>query len=203
MESAGRKLTYEEYLALEEALGTKHEFLDGQVLDMAGGSPQHAALSARVTAALSRNLGAGPCVAFSSDLKLFVAARNRATFADAVVVCGPLVRAEHDRNAVTNPTLIVEVFSDATEAEDRGEKFAGYGTLPSFREYLLVDQHDPCVEVFRRNDDGTWTLQRHGPGDVVRLTSVPAQFPVDELYAGLELEPRVRKPRLVPHAGEG
>ena len=196
-EPAHRKATYEEYLAVERERGVKHEWIDGEVYAMAGGSPQHAALASRVNAAIARVLGSGPCVAFSSDLKLFIEARNRITYADVAVVCGPLARAPHDRDAVTNPVVLVEVLSDNTEAEDRGGKFADYGTLASLREYVLVDQHEPGIEVFHRNQEGNWMLVRHGARDSVRLTSVGAEFTVQEIYAGIELEPRRSRPYLV------
>ena len=201
-EPAPRRVSYEQYHAIERETDVRHEFIDGAVYAMAGGTPEHAALAARVIAALARGLGRGPCIAAGSDLKVYIPSARRSTYPDAAVVCGPFARADHDRNAVTNPKVLVEVLSDGTEADDRGEKFRDYATLASLEEYSLVGQHAPRIEVFRRNADGSWTLRVFEPGATVRLESVPAVFTVDEIYAGIELPPRAPRPRLVtPSSG--
>jgi Uma2 family endonuclease len=172
---------YEEYLARERASATKHEFIDGSVYARAGGSPEHARLQVRVSAALSAALGKRPCAVFSSDLRVHIAQTRRSTYPDVTVVCGPLERAKDDPDAVTNPTVIIEVLSDGTERSDRGEKFAHYRRLSSLREYVLVAQDQPLVEVFRREPQG-WVLTEFGPGQTLRLTSLDVSLEVDELY---------------------
>jgi Uma2 family endonuclease len=182
-------VSYAEYLALEEKSVTKHEWLDGVLYDleargMAGGTPDHAGLSAAVTILLGLQLRGRPCRAFSSDLKVRVPATGLSTYADLTVVCGKLETAAEDANAVTNPTLLVEVLSDSTEAYDRGEKFAHYRRLPSLREYVLVSQHTPRIEVWRKNEGGRWELaQEAEAGEHATLGSVGCTLAVDEVYA--------------------
>jgi len=130
------------YAAAEAASPTKHEWLRGEVLDMAGGTPEHSALAMAVGRELGVALQGRPCRVFSSDLKIFIAETQLATYPDLSVVCGKLETTPEDANSVTNPTLIVEVLSDSTEAYDRGAKFAHYRRLPSLREYVLVSQAD-------------------------------------------------------------
>jgi Uma2 family endonuclease len=107
---------------------------------------------------------------------------DRATYPDASVVCGERQAAGDDPDALTNPILLVEVLSDSTEADDRGEKFAHYRRIPSLREYVLVSQRAVRIEVFRRAEGGTWTLTEYGAGDTVSLPSVGATLMVDEVF---------------------
>src|SRR5690606_21070696 len=145
--------TYAEYLELEAGSEERYEFVDGMVYAMAGGTPEHARLALALGAELRSVLAAKGCGVYTSDLKIRIEATNRSTYADAVVVCGPNRFSELDANAVTNPTVIVEVLSPSTEASDRGEKWRHYQRIPSLREYVLVSQGEPYIEVFRREGD--------------------------------------------------
>ena len=182
-------VSHAEYLALEEKSVTKHEWLDGVVYDldaqnMAGGTPDHAGLAAAVTILLGLQLRGKPCRAFSSDRKVRVPATGLSTYADLAVVCGKLETATEDANAVTNPTLLVEVLSDSTEAYDRGEKFAHYRRLPSLREYVLVSQRARRIEVWRKNEGARWELaQEAEAGQQAALVSIGASLAVDDVYA--------------------
>ena len=133
--------------------------------------------------ALGNALQGRPCRVFSSDLKIFIAETQLATYPDLSVVCGKLETTPEDANLVTNPTLIVEVLSDSTEAYDRGAKFAHYRRLPSLREYVLVSQTDRRIEVFRRTEDGRrWELEEAGPSQSITLSSVGCALSVDAVY---------------------
>lgn len=191
-EPAFRRRTYQEYLDLEERSLEKHEFIDGEILAMAGGTVAHAVLSARMSGALSTLERGRGCTTASSDLRLYVPATGLTTYADASVVRGPHERAEHDRNAVCNPRVIVEVLSPKTEAYDRGEKFAHYRQLPSLQDYVLVSTRQVLVEVYHRAEDGSWSLRATGPGERFHVPSLEGSFPVDELYASVELDPAPR-----------
>jgi Uma2 family endonuclease len=168
-------VSYPEYLALEEKSSTKHEWLDGAIFDMkahgrAGGTPNHATLAAAVTLFLGLQLRGKPCCVFSSDLKVRILATGLATYPDLTVVGSKLETDPQDANAATNPTLLVEVLSDSSEAYDRGEKFAHYRRLPSLREYVLVSHLTPRIEVWRRNDANRWELaQEIGAGERAEL----------------------------------
>jgi Uma2 family endonuclease len=112
-----------------------------------------------------------------------VRATDFMSYPDLSVVCGRMERDPEDKNAITNPTVIVEVLSDSTERHDRGPKFAHYRRLPSLREYVLVSQYEPRIEVFRRGEDGHWTLFEAEAGGRVQLTSIGCELVVDEIYA--------------------
>ncbi|MFS8065099.1 MAG: Uma2 family endonuclease [Byssovorax sp.] len=183
-------ISYAEYLALEEQSPTKHEWLDGVIRDLnapaSSGSttPNHAGLAAAVTLLLGLQLRGKPCRVFSSDLKVRILATGLATYPDLTVVCSKLETDPEDANAVTNPTLLVEVLSDSSEAYDRGEKFAHYRRLPSLREYVLVSHLASRIEVWRRNESDRWELAQEAcAGEQAELASVACALPVDEVYA--------------------
>ncbi len=181
-EAAAAGVPYAEYLQLERESRLKHEFLDGRVRAMAGGTIEHGRLASRFDHLVRSALGERPCEVFSSDTKLRIDASNRTTYADLSVVCGRLERSRDDPEAVTNPVVIVEVLSESTEAYDRGEKFRHYRRLPSLQEYVLISQDEPLVEVWRRDGDA-WRPTEHGPGGAVHLASLDVSVPVDALYA--------------------
>ncbi len=177
-------VSYADYVALEARSDAKHEWLDGVVYDMAGGTPRHAALTMAVGISVGVELGGKPCRVFSSDLKVRIPATGLATYPDLTIVCGKLETSPDDPNAVTNPTLIVEVLSDATEAYDRGEKFGHYRRLDSLREYVLVSQRSKRIEVWRKNDRGKWELAEDaGAGERATLMSIGSTLDVDAVYA--------------------
>lgn len=151
------RYTYAEYLAYERDSGLKHEYDDGEIVAMAGGSRRHNALASRISAALEVARGPG-CVAFQSDQKVRVLATGRATYPDASMVCGPIEGDPADPTGatITNPTLIVEVLSASTEQDDRGSKWQHYQLIPSLQEYVLVSQDAPRIEHYRRLPAGTW-----------------------------------------------
>lgn len=175
--------SYAEYLAYEQDSGLKHEFYDGEILAMAGGSRRHNALALRIGAALHAGIGTG-CLAFQSDQKVRVLATGRATYPDLTVVCGPIEGdpADPQSATITNPTLLVEVWS-ASRQEDRGNKWQHYQLIPSLQEYVLVGQAEPRIERYRRLPGGTWEYSDVKEGSV-RL-STGAVLDLDELYVGL------------------
>jgi Uma2 family endonuclease len=162
--------TYEDYLALEHDSELKHEFDDGEIFAMAGGSPRHSALASKISAALENTLPSG-CTAFQSDMRIRVLATGRATYPDASLVCGPIELDPDDRSGttITNPTLLIEVLSPSTEDVDRRSKWRDYQRIPSLQEYVLVSQQ-PRIEIYRRLRAGKWEYLDVHEG-VVKLTS--------------------------------
>jgi Uma2 family endonuclease len=175
-------MTYEEYLALERAAETKHEYVNGDVYAMAGGTPEHARLRGRVIHLLTVALGQRPCAPFSSDLRVRVVETRRSTYPDVSVVCGRLETAPDDPEAATNPRVIVEVLSANTEADDRGDKWAHYQRIASLQEYVLVSQDTCRVEVFRR-EGLRWSYENIDPGAELRLASIEVSIAVSDIYA--------------------
>lgn len=173
-------MSYAEYLAFEAANDLKHEYVNGEVYAMAGGTITHSALSAAITTALSVALADRRCRVLSSDARVRVKATGMATYPDVSVVCGQLEVDSDDPNGVLNPTIIVEVLSDSTEAYDRGAKAAHYRRIPSLREYVLVSQREPLIEIYRRNERGNWELVAEARAtERAELTSCGAAIALD------------------------
>ncbi|MGY2778258.1 Uma2 family endonuclease [Thermostichus sp. MS-CIW-23] len=146
--------TSEEYFALEaesEATGgIRREFRNGEIIEITGGTPIHSQLITSVNALLWLKLRGKGFSVFSSDLRLYIPAFEQYVYPDGMVIQNPVQLKEGRKDTVTNPILIVEVLSPATESYDRGAKFAAYRSLPTLQEYLLIDQARISVEHYRR-----------------------------------------------------
>ena len=177
------RYTYEEYLAYERDSGLKHEYEDGEIVAMAGGSRRHNALAFRISAALDA-ARAHDCNGFQSDQKVRVLATGKATYPDVTLVCGPIEGDPADPSGatITNPTVVVEVLSPSTEEEDRGNKWMHYQRIPALQEYILVSQVAPRIEIFRRLPDGTWQYRDVTAGTLEVRGSV---IDLETLYANL------------------
>lgn len=158
------------------------EFWAGHIYAMAGGTPEHSRLSLRIGSILDRRRPAG-CTAYESNLSIRPLASDRATYADAVLVCGELEYHPGDpkRQTIVNPTVVVEVLGDTTAEDDQTDKFDHYRLAPSLTDYVLIWQSEPRVEVRSRHADG-WLVQTFHAGDVIRLAR-GLELAVDELYA--------------------
>jgi Uma2 family endonuclease len=182
------RYAWSDYLALEASSNVKHEFLDGQIYGMAGGTPEHAALTAAVSGLLFAQLRNGRCRVHDADLRVRVLETGLATYPDVTIVGGRSERDPEDSNAVTNPTLIVEVLSKSTEEYDRGDKFEHYKRIPSLRQYVLVSSRDREIQVWTRETDG-WLSSTSRQGDRAELDSVGSHLVVAEVYDAAE-EPK-------------
>lgn len=185
--STARRLnySYEDYLRALEVSQIKLEYCDGQIYAMAGRTPTHAQLGARMIRLLGEAL-ASTCEVYTSDLKVRIEASDLSTFPDATIVCGKREVSLVDAQAVTNPRLVVEVTSRSTEQYDRGEKLSHYKQLPSLEVVLFVSHRAACVTIARRTDG--WALRDVREGERVELDDPSVHFAVDDLYAGVELE---------------
>jgi Uma2 family endonuclease len=177
--------TYAEYLALEDESPIRHEYLDGEIYAMAGGTPDHAALAAAVLSIIRPQLPRG-CRAFTSDLRIRVSSTGLSTYPDGAVVCGGTQRAADDAVAVTNPSILVEVTSNSSEEYDRGDKLRHYQSIPAAREIVIVSHREPRITLYRREERG-WTSSEAVAGEVVPLQSIGGAMRVDDVYReGLE-----------------
>lgn len=180
--------TYAEYLALEGPSNVKHEFLDGQIYAMAGGIPEHAALAAAVIGLLFAGLRGSRCRAYDADLRVRTPT-GLSTYPDVTVICEPTERDREDAQAVTNPTLIVEVLSRSTEDYDRGDKFEHYQSLRALEQYVLVWHRERRLDVWTREAGGGWMSTSVREGETAALASIGASLDVRELYEAAA-EPR-------------
>lgn len=177
------RMTYAEYLVAEPAAEVRHEYLNGEVRTIRGSPPEHSALAAAVTGELGLALRGKRCRVYSCNARVRVMATGLSTYPDAAVVCGRLETAPDDPDAMVNPVLVVEVLSDTTEAYDRGAKAAHYRRIPSLKEYMLVSQGEPLIEVFRRGEGGPWELREARSGEAIELASVGVSLQVSAIYA--------------------
>jgi Uma2 family endonuclease len=172
----------EDYVRLEEYSNVKHEYLDGQIYAIAGGTPAHGAMAVRVSASLLAQLQGRPCNVYSSDVRIRVTATGLDTYPDVSVVCGGEERDAADKNALINPVVIVEVLSPNTEEYDRGEKLTHYKTIPSLREVVFVSHGERRIEIWRRGHGHEWRVDAARRGETGRLESIDCLLAVDELY---------------------
>jgi Uma2 family endonuclease len=180
---ARQRFTFADYVQLEETSRVKHEFLEGQVWAMAGGTPEHAAIAVNVSTLLSTGLRDRPCRVFGSDLRIRVKETGLGTYPDVSVVCAHVELDPDDpgQQTVINPRLIVEVLSPTTEAYDRGEKLSHYKLIPSLDEIVLVAHDERRLEVWRREGE-RWSLDVAHGHESVTLRSVGCDLPLDEVY---------------------
>lgn len=164
---AHHRFTFDDYLRVEEDSVIRHEFLDGRIWAMAGGTPAHARICANVIALLGVALGARRCAVFTTDLRIRVRATGLATYPDVSVICGQveLDLTDPKRHTALNPKLLVEVLSPSTEDYDRGEKLEHYQQIPSLEEVMLVSHDEHKIVVWRRSGSG-WQATEHRDGVV-------------------------------------
>ena len=183
-------LTPEQYLEAERAAEFRHEYYNGQMYAMSGGSYQHGQIIGNLTAQLSKALNPRPCSVIPNDLRLRVSPHGLYTYPDVIVICGEPRFADDRSDTLLNPALIVEVLSPSTEAYDRGFKSAQYRTVQSLEEYALVSQAEPRVEVFRRQPGGHWLLSEAiGIEAVCHFESLDCAVPLAEIYAKVAFNP--------------
>jgi len=182
-QAARQRYIYAEYLALEEISPVKHEFFDGQVWAMAGGSPDHTAIAATISRLLGNQLQGQPCRVFGSDLRIRVLETGLGTYPDVSVVCGRLETDPDDKkgHTVVNPKLLVEVLSPSTEDYDRGEKLSHYKRIASVQEIVLVAHDEHRLELWRR-DGERWTLEVARGDETMKLRSVECSLALAEVY---------------------
>jgi Uma2 family endonuclease len=176
------RYTYADYLALEDGSNVKHEFLRGEIYGMAGGTPEHAALSVAVSSALLTQLRGGDCRVYSSDLRVRVLATGLATYPDVTIVCGEPVRDPESLTTVVNPKVVVEVLSDSTLDYDRGEKLEHYRQIPSLAAIVLVWHRQPRIEVWTRDHNAAWAVRDAHAGESAKLDVIGCTLSLDEIY---------------------
>jgi Uma2 family endonuclease len=182
-DAARHYFTPEEYFTLEEISPIRHEYYEGEIYDMAGGSPDHGLIQGNLITILNGQLHASPCRVFSSDVRILVEQSGLYTYPDLSVVCGKLKTARTSKITLTNPVLLVEVLSESTRAYDRGEKLKFYKQIPSLKEIMLVDSERARVEVWRRGARNDWAPEAYERlGETAVLESIRCEVPLARAY---------------------
>ncbi|MGE3540195.1 MAG: Uma2 family endonuclease [Candidatus Tectimicrobiota bacterium] len=183
-----RRYTQQEYLALERRADWKSEYVNGQIMAMAGASRQHNLIAGNFYREVSQQLRGRPCDAHISDIRVGVSCTGLYTYPDVVVVCGTLHCADAQNDTLLNPTVIVAVLSASTEAYERGKKFAHYRRLKSLQDYLLVAQHKVRIEHYVRQGS-TWVLSELSAlNDTVPVVSIDCAIAVREVYDKIQFD---------------
>ncbi len=182
------RFTVAEYLARERTAEHKSEFFNGEIFAMPGASPQLNIIKDNLIGEIGSALRGSPCRTFPSDQRVKVDRTGLFTYPDIVIVCGQPRYDADDPHTLVNPQVVIEVLSPTTEAYDRGAKFRHYQQLPSVREYVLVSQEQALIERFERQLDDRWLLTTFaGTAAEVSLGTVAVRFPMQAVYAGVEL----------------
>lgn len=179
------RYTYQDYVGLERDSSIKHEFLNGEIYAMAGGSEEHSALAASVLRILGNAIGDKLFRVHTSDLRIYVEASGLATFPDGAVICGALMQhAPSPEATALNPTVLVEVTSKSSEEYDIGEKLDYYMTIPTLREVIIVSHRKRRITVHARTIGGDWSARMAISSGSVSVSSLGAELIVDEIYRG-------------------
>ena len=182
------KLSPSDYLAVDRAAEFRHEYVDGLLIEMSGGTANHSFLIQAMGRELAIALRGRPCNVSVATLRLQIVRGSSYLYPDAMVICGGLQYAEEHKDIIINPTVIVEVLSDSTERWDRAGKFAKYRLVPTLREYVLVSQDEMCIEWYTRRDGGEWIYRdATGPEAVCHLESLKIDLLLAEVYSQIEL----------------
>lgn len=176
--------TPKEYLEIERISPIKHEYIDGQIVAMAGASKAHVIVTGNLSALILNHLRGTGCLSYATDMKVRLPDSRLFYYPDLAVTCD-----ERDKNSnedfILHPKLLIEVLSDSTEAFDRGDKFADYKAIAEFEEYLLVHQNQVLVERFQRKSGNLWVPTIYRAGDTIKLTSIDFSCPISALYDNL------------------
>jgi Uma2 family endonuclease len=184
------RLTEAEYLQIERAADAKSSFYGGEMFAMSGGTRWHSLIAANLIRELGMALKGGACRVYDSNMRVKIEASGLYTYPDVVVACDDLRFADAEMDTLINPTLLVEVLSESTEAYDRGLKAESYRQIPALREYLLVSQTVPHVEHYVRQQKDTWLLQDiFGLESRLSLPSLEVSIPFGEIFANVEFLP--------------
>jgi len=184
-----RTYTREEYLEFEMASEERHEYVNGEIRLMTGGTPDHNELAINLATLLKSALRGKPYRIFGADQRLWIPDRNLYTYPDLMVVEKPLQLQTGRTDTVTNPCFIAEVLSKSTQDYDHGEKFSAYRTIESFREYLLIDQYSIHVEHYVKTAANQWLLSEYDdPNVTLSLSAFEAQIEIIALYENIEID---------------
>jgi Uma2 family endonuclease len=185
-----RYYTPEEYLELEETAEYKSEYIDGQIIPMAGGTVNHNRISLNLSAALNFAFRQQDYEVFMGDVRLWILQKRTYTYPDVMILAGEPEFFNNRKDIILNPQIIVEVLSKSTKGYDSEDKFQAYRTISTFQEYLLIDQTRIHVDQFSKTGKKQWTLREYDEeDDAIALVTVPFEISLQDLYNKVKLEP--------------
>lgn len=183
------RMTPTQYLTFERASIQRHEYIDGQIYALAGGSQQHSLIITNLVASLHGQLCRRDSTVYANDMRIRTPQTTFYTYPDVSVVCGRPLFEDDSRDILLNPIVIIEVLSPSTERYDRGRKFRSYRLIETLREYILIAQDTRQIEHFERQPDGQWTFQSIGEEDPpLALPSIGCMLSVADVYEKVEFD---------------
>lgn len=181
--------TPEEYLELEETADNKSEYIDGEIIPMAGASTNHNRIAGNLYSAANFAFRKENYEAFISDVRLWIPKRRIYTYPDVMIVAGEAEYYNNRTDTILNPQVIVEVLSKSTKGYDREGKFEIYRTIESFQEYLLIDQTKIRVEQYSKTGKKQWVMREYDEEDEnINLNSLPFEISLQDLYNKVKFE---------------
>jgi Uma2 family endonuclease len=181
--SLHHRTTYADYLATEQNSERRHEFIDGVIVAMAGGSDEHNAIASRFATLFGVRVPRG-CRSYTPDQRFWIAATTRGRYSDGSIICGKPAHPAHDNQATTNPVVVLEVLSPSSEGDDDGDKRRDFQSLASLEAYVIAAQDARCVKVYRRTERGEWrdAPDLYRDGERFELPRLTRTIAVDEVY---------------------
>ena len=186
---AEQTYTAREYRALERAAEHRNELVDGRICPKPGGSIAHSSIVGNLVFEIGTRLRGGSCTVLASAMRIKVSRTEMYAYPDVVALCEPPELEDAHLDTLLNPAVIFEVYSDETEAFDRGEKFAQYRRSETLREYILVSQHEVRVELYRRESDRWRFSEITDREGVLDIATLGCEVPVAEIYGEVDLPP--------------
>ncbi len=181
-----------EYLELEVNSDIRNEYIDGVIIPMTGGTPNHNQIAGNFYAVLNFALKRQPYRVFITDQRLWIPDKRIHTYPDIMIIQNPLVYEEGRKDTLTNPVMIAEVLSKSTSSNDRDQKFAAYRTIPTLQEYILIDQYTMHVEQFWKSDNNKWIFSEFIDENMsLNLASVPCQILLADIYDKVDFNPEL------------
>ncbi|MBD2559395.1 MULTISPECIES: Uma2 family endonuclease [Nostoc] len=185
-----RYYTPEEYLELEEVADYKSEYIDGQIIPMAGGTINHNQIALNLSTELNFAFKKQNYRVFMGDVRLWIPQKLTYTYPDVMILAGEPEFFNNRKDIILNPQIIVEVLSKSTKGYDREDKFQAYRTISTFQEYLLIDQTRIHVDQFSKIGKKQWTLREYDEEDeAIALVTVPFEISLQDLYNKVKFEP--------------
>ncbi|MGK7938883.1 MAG: Uma2 family endonuclease [Crocosphaera sp.] len=175
--------TSQEYLKQEETSLVKHEYINGEIIEMTGGTPNHNEICLNIATTFKLKLRGQNAKIYMTDLRLWIPTYQVYTYPDIMVIKGQPILVENREDTITNPSLIIEILSKSTKNYDQGDKFDYYCSLATFQEYILVDQYQLKVKHYTKQTDQQWLITTYNSqDDSFNLISFNGQVNLSEIY---------------------
>ncbi len=186
-QSPPKTLSLEEYRNLETIAEVKHEYHDGEIIEMTGGSINHNSILINLIVLLKLASRGTNYRLQSSDLRLWIPQYNRGLYPDLMIIAGEPLFSDNRNDEILNPCVIIEVLSPSTSGYDRGDKFRYYRSIPQLNQYLLVSQEEILIESYSKTSENNWLLQEYTPArGIISLDSLGISLNLADIYEGVD-----------------